>query len=159
MRCTSAGCGDGADATLWELERAKSLLEEWFGCRCGAPRTTGPGNALVLVVVMGQMRRWRCAAGALARARCKTVAECSRRGEATTPTELSGSDAIRLTARNLFLTCLYAVSIPRKECQCVLGAVVPQVCSRVLHTFLADGVVVLSLAAASTRGPPPSPRE
>ena len=43
----------------------------------------------------------------------------------------------------------------RKECQCVLGAVVPQVCSLVLHTFLADGVVVLSLAAASTRGPPP----
>ena len=36
----------------------------------------------------------------------------------------------------------------------MLGAVVPQVCSRVLHTFLADGVVVLSLAAASTRGPP-----
>ena len=26
------------------------------------------------------------------------------------------------------------------ECQRVLGAVVPQVCSRVLHTFLADGV-------------------
>ena len=45
------------------------------------------------------------------------------------------------------------------ECQCVLGAVVPQVCSCVLHTFLADGVVVLSLAAASTRGPPPSLRE
>ena len=41
----------------------------------------------------------------------------------------------------------------------MLGAVVPQVCSRVLHTFLADGVVVLSLAAASTRGPPPSLRE
>ena len=37
----------------------------------------------------------------------------------------------------------------------MLGAVVPQVCSRVLHTFLADGVVVPSLAAASTRGPHP----
>ena len=37
----------------------------------------------------------------------------------------------------------------------MLGAVVPQACSRVLHIFLADGVVVLPLAAASTRGPPP----
>ena len=40
----------------------------------------------------------------------------------------------------------------------MLGAVVPQVCSRVLHTFLADGVVVLSLAAASTRGATPIPK-
>ena len=43
----------------------------------------------------------------------------------------------------------------KNECLCVLCVVVSQVCSLALHSFfLADGVVVLSLAVGRTHGIP-----